>query len=41
MLESKNMLGKAIKHFIKLGKARKSYKKKWVWIVTKKLHTHP
>ena len=30
MLGSKNMLGKAIKHFIKQDKARKRYKKKRV-----------
>jgi len=41
MLGSKKMIGKAIKDFIKQHKARKSYKNKWVWIVTKKLHTHP
>jgi len=36
-----NMLGKAIKNIIEQEKSRKSYEKKMVWIVAKKLHPHP
>ena len=35
------MLGKAIKHIIKQGKTRKSYEKKRVLVVAKKLYPHP
>ena len=35
------MLGKAIKHIIELEKARKTYEKKRMWTVAKKLQSHP
>ena len=41
MLGSKNMLGKAKKHIMNKKKLGKAMKRKRVWIVAKKLHTHP
>ena len=41
MIGSNNMLWKAIKHIIEQEKARKSYKKKRVWIVAKKTTSTP